>query len=87
MLHRQGRLAIQHCSLELDPAGGLAHLFAPIVTTATGAVPGGAAAAGAGILSVSETRIQVRNRMATGVGDGGTGSSALPWRGPSTTPP
>ena len=67
----QGRLAIEHCSLELDPAGGLPHLFAPIVTTAAGVLPGGgrgggskrrAATANAGHLSVSETRIQVRCR-------------------------
>ena len=71
VLHRRGRLVIQHCSLELDTAGGLSHLFAPIVTTAAGVLggrgeeirtqggTGGSAVSSAGILLVSETRIQV----------------------------
>jgi len=38
VLHRSGRLAVELCSLELNTAGGLDHLFAAIVTTAAGAL-------------------------------------------------
>ena len=77
VLHRSGRLAVEVCSLELNTAGGLDHLFAAIVTTAAGALaaplqaplqlraepvapPQGAGPAStAGVLTVTETRIQV----------------------------
>ena len=81
VLHRSGRLAVELCSLELNTAGGLDHLFAAIVTTAAGALdaplgllqlrpvrPAAAAAAGtsAGVLTVTETRIQVRQGCCAG---------------------
>ena len=74
VLHRSGRLAVELCSLELNTAGGLDHLFAAIVTTAAGALeaplgllqlrPARPTAAvtmapSAGVLTVTETRIQV----------------------------
>ncbi len=73
VLHRSGRLAVEVCSLELNTAGGLDHLFAAIVTTAAGALEaplqlkaafaaspqGPAATSSAGVLTVTETRIQV----------------------------
>jgi len=74
VLHRSGRLAVELCSLELNTAGGLDHLFAAIVTTAAGALeaplgplqlrPARPAAAlgaklSAGVLTVTETCIQV----------------------------
>ena len=74
VLHRSGRLAVELCSLELNTAGGLDHLFAAIVTTAAGALEaplgllqlrparpaaGVAAKPSCGVLTVTETRIQV----------------------------
>ncbi|CAL8467109.1 g6645 [Coccomyxa elongata] len=58
--HRQGALTVEGCNLRCTGTG-LSHLFAPLVTLATLQAPhsrGVPAAAGAGVLTVVETKIR-----------------------------